>query len=627
MATVGNLIVNLIARTAVFEKSMSRATRKLSTFQKGASLIGRSLMGAAGGYSIVHALKESVSAFADFESQLANVSTMLDEQSMRYLPMYSDALRKMSINFGESTETLSKGLYDILSASVAAENALYVLSVSARAAKAGLTDTGTAADAITTILNAYSYDASRATEVSDKLFAIVKRGKTTFGELAPNIGKVAALANVAGLSLDELGAAIASVTRVMPTEIAITGIRSVINAFINPTPKAIEAAKSLGLELSVAGLRAEGLSGALEKLKYASAEQIAEIIPNVRGMAAFAAALKQAEANVKDMETMLESAGLTEEAFEKQTNTLNHALEKTNQLFKDLKVSAGELFEDEIKSSLSLLERITLGVEIYGDIKKIQKGEKERGLANVVQLLSKTTEFVPGLNLPPSKVEPIASSVKDKQVVDEEALEAERERIENAYKQKKAYENATEELNKYNAALEEQYNTLGMTDLEAGIYKLEQLSKSLSPDYALRFNKELERTIEITRILTEEIQKQKDLEELDRERERARAETARRVESIIESVMTPLEKYKRDMEEIRDFLERDLITREIFSRKSKQLKEDLLGRATGRQAEELKLRYINPAGLTNISADPQTEILKEAKKSNMHLGRIAQSFN
>ncbi|GAH24415.1 unnamed protein product, partial [marine sediment metagenome] len=97
----------------------------------------------------------AVKGAADFEEQLANVSTMLDESAMRILPEYRRGLQSLSVEFGESTQTLSKGLYDILSASIPPAEALGVLEISAKAAAAGITDTGVAADAITTILNSY----------------------------------------------------------------------------------------------------------------------------------------------------------------------------------------------------------------------------------------------------------------------------------------------------------------------------------------------------------------------------------------------------------------------------------------------------------------------------------------
>ena len=350
MATIGTLAVNLIAKTAVFDSKMRKSTNSLYGLTRQTANTQRAMMGLAKAGAAVYAINRIVKVQAAFEREMANVSTMLDEQSMRLMPQYTRQLKNMAVSFGEGTETLSKGLYDILSASVAPQKAMYVLAASAKAAKAGLTDTGTAADAITTILNSYGVKAERAGEVSDKLFAIVKRGKTTFGQLAPNIGKVAALANVAGVSFDQLGAVIATLTRAgIQTELAITGVRAILTQFIKPTKEAKTAAAKFGLELSSTTLRSIGLTGVLEKLKDASAEQLAVILPNVRGLAAFAAAIKQADGAVSDYQLMLNSAGLTQEAYGKMTDNLAFDIDQLGQSSKILTAVTGKFLSPTIR--------------------------------------------------------------------------------------------------------------------------------------------------------------------------------------------------------------------------------------------------------------------------------------
>ncbi|MBA7601398.1 hypothetical protein ES703_08471 [subsurface metagenome] len=305
----------------------------------------------------------SVKSAANFETQLANVSTMLDESAMKILPEYRKGLQSLSIAFGESTETLSKGLYDILSASIPPAEALGVLEVSAKAAAAGITDTGVAADAITTILNSYGMSADQAGMVSDKLFAIVKGGKTTFAELAPSIGKVAATASMAGLSFDDLGACIATMTRAgIRTEETMTAINGVLIAFLKPTDDAIEAAAKFGLELNTNTLRTEGLTGVMDKLKNATAEQLASIFPNIRGLKGMAAALGDAEGYARDYALMLDSAGLTQEAFAKQSDTLNFKLNQLKEMFNVIKVTVGTALipavEDIVKRVMKVLKGI-----------------------------------------------------------------------------------------------------------------------------------------------------------------------------------------------------------------------------------------------------------------------------
>lgn len=343
----------------------------------------------------------SVKSAANFETQLANVSTMLDESAMKILPEYRKGLQSLSVDFGESTETLSKGLYDILSASIPPAEALDVLEVSAKAAAAGITDTGVAADAITTILNSYGMSADQAGMVSDKLFAIVKGGKTTFAELAPSIGKVAATASMAGLSFDDLGACIATMTRAgIRTEETMTAINGVLIAFLKPTDDAIEAAAKFGLELNTNTLRTEGLTGVMDKLKDATAEQLAAIFPNIRGLKGMAAALGDAEGYARDYALMLDSAGLTQEAFAKQSDTLNFKLGQLKEMFNVIKVTIGTALIPAVEN---LVKR---GMEILRGVKEWTEANKPltetivkwaAGISVLMLVLGPLLVMLPGL--------------------------------------------------------------------------------------------------------------------------------------------------------------------------------------------------------------------------------------
>ncbi|GAH48481.1 unnamed protein product, partial [marine sediment metagenome] len=267
-----------------------------------------------------------------------------------HMDRFTRAVKSMSVAFGESTEALSGGLYDILSASVAPEQALHVLSVAVKAARAGMTDTKVAADALTTVLNSYGMAASRAAEVSDLLFTIVKRGKTTFAQLAPQIGKVASIAAVANVSLEELGAMIALLTRVgLSTDRAMTAIRATITSFLKPTEEAAEYAKRLGFVMSSATLKAEGLRGVFERISHLPPDAIAKLFPNVRALAGIIPALSHIRELSADIQGMVKSAGSTEVAYKKMTNTLAFQFDKVKQSVKILAVEIGEALLGTIK--------------------------------------------------------------------------------------------------------------------------------------------------------------------------------------------------------------------------------------------------------------------------------------
>jgi len=351
-----------------------KAEAQLNTFGKKVGGVGKGLQKIStpalmAGGAIAGALGASVKIAAKFETQMANVSTMLDKNTMKNMPAFTKGIKKLSKEFGEGTDTLSTGLYNILSASVPPTKAMGVLEVAVKSATAGLTDTGTAADAITTILNSYGMSADHAGEISDKLFAIVKRGKTTFGELAPAIGKVAATASTAGLSFDDVGASIATLTRAgISTDEAMTSINGVLTAFLKPADQAKEVAAEFGLTLDTTTLKTLGMSGVMDKLKDATAEQLAGVFPNIRGLKGMAAALGDATGFATDYNLMLESTGLTEEAFTKQSDTLEYQMKQVKQSFLDAGVSIGtvlmpivkDLIEKYVKPLIEKLQAIPI---------------------------------------------------------------------------------------------------------------------------------------------------------------------------------------------------------------------------------------------------------------------------
>lgn len=343
---------------------LAKASRRLKAFGRQAQAVGMGMMKI--GALIAAPLAIGVKAYADFEQQMANVATMLDEPAL-HMERFKAGIRSMAVEFGESTEALAGGLYDILSASIEPAKALDVLTVAVKAAKAGMTDTKTAADAITTILNSYGLSADRAADVSDLLFAVVKRGKTTFAELAPSIGLVASSASTAGVSLEELGAMTALLTRSgIRTENAITAINATIMGFLKPTKDAAKYARSLGFELSTATIQAEGIRGVFQRIAALPPEAVTKLFPNIRAIRGVLPALAHLDEFATDMEQMTGRAGRTEEAYEKMAKTLMHG-------FRRIKQAA---------------------VVAFGEIGEALAGSVEEATEKIIEVIKATTDWI-----------------------------------------------------------------------------------------------------------------------------------------------------------------------------------------------------------------------------------------
>ena len=336
------------------DKSVKKTDKNLNKMGGSLSKVAIGMVSMAAAYKGMRFAQSAIKEFAAFEQQLANVSTMLDEQTMVFLPQYKKQLAGLAIEFGQTTDTLSKGLYDILSASVGAADAVDVLRVASKAAIGGLTTTATAADAITTVMNSYGMEAKDAAKISDILFATVKGGKITFGELAGSIGKVVSIAASAGLEFEQVSAAIATMTRNgIKSDMAMTSLKAIITAFISPTDEAKLMAKEFGLVLNANTLETLGLTGAMELLTTATAEETAAIFPNIRALLGVEATRKQVVAMIEDHTKALNSDGMAQEAYTKNANTMTMALAKNREMWNGIKRDIAEGIQPAVRSWLA----------------------------------------------------------------------------------------------------------------------------------------------------------------------------------------------------------------------------------------------------------------------------------
>lgn len=321
----GRAFVELFADDTRLVHGLRKAEDKVRKFGQSVSAMGQGMLRA--GAVMAAPLIASGKAFADFETQMKMVSTMLSDHD-KFMDAYSAGIRKLAQDYGESTATLSKGLYDLLSASIDPAKAMGVLEVAVKAAKGGMTDTGVAADGLTSVLNAFGMSADQASHVADVMFATVKRGKLTFPDLAANIGKVAPMARAAGMSMEDMMAVIATMTRQgINTEEASTKL-------INILKKAPEDSQNI-LAL-------------VKRYMGKSLGQIQEDFPEIRAASGIAALAGDIAGLTQDLELMQKAGGLAEEAFKKMTGGLGYEIKKVIETIKAAAVGVGEVLKPEV---------------------------------------------------------------------------------------------------------------------------------------------------------------------------------------------------------------------------------------------------------------------------------------
>lgn len=270
-----------------------------------------------GGNIDINALAKSLYDFSNaFDNSMREVSTISNTVTNN-MDGFKQQILELGTKVPIAADVAGKALYQIVSAGYDGASGMQVLEVSAKSAVAGLTDVSTAADTITTILNTYKKGAEEATITSDMLFATVKLGKTTFGELGSSISQTLPIAASFGIEAEQVLAAVATLTRSgTPTAQAMAQIRDAING----------ASKELGDGYFKTHTFQEGLAKIAERAE-GSESKLRELMPEIGGMNALLGLTgTNAKTAASDLMTLENAAGETDKAFGKMNSSADNQL-------------------------------------------------------------------------------------------------------------------------------------------------------------------------------------------------------------------------------------------------------------------------------------------------------------
>ncbi|MCI6749517.1 MAG: phage tail tape measure protein [Megasphaera elsdenii] len=273
---------------------------------------------------------------SDFTNGLAKVSTLVDTTVVS-MQKIRDEIRAVSDETGAGVADLSESVYQAISAGVDAGHAVSFVKDMTIAAKAGFTDTTTAVNGVTTVLNAYGKSAEEASHITDQMLLAQNFGKTSFGEMAQSMGNVIPIASQLNVTTQELFGSITVLTKNgIATSEAITGLKAAYSNILKPSSQAATLAERLGLEFNAAHLKSVGWVKFLDEVKTATggdAEQMAQLFGSVEGLNSILVLTGKGAGDFdKVMKQMADSAGMTQEAYEKMLTPSEQMQIAMNQL-------------------------------------------------------------------------------------------------------------------------------------------------------------------------------------------------------------------------------------------------------------------------------------------------------
>ena len=220
-------------------------------------------------------IASTVTAAAAFEKSLVRMETLVGLSTSEMEEM-KDAVKGIGVNVGVGPLELSKALFDVTSAGFRGKVALDVLEASAKGSALGLGEVATIADAATSVMNAYGVANIDGSKAVDLLLQTVKLGKLAPEELASSLGSIIPISSQMKISMEEVGAAIATMTTTgASASEAATRLKGIMIAILKPSKQSADVLEDVGLSMDEvkASIDEKGLLATLQELRQQMSDE------------------------------------------------------------------------------------------------------------------------------------------------------------------------------------------------------------------------------------------------------------------------------------------------------------------------------------------------------------------
>ena len=303
------------------------------------------------GYLGLQVVRAAVTDAIEFRKAMSDVSTIVDTATVD-LAKLSKAVTKISLKTGIAEVNVAQGLYQTLSADVVgAADAVKLLDQASQLALAGSAETKDAVELLSRVYGSYNVTIEDAAHISDVLFTTVRKGLTTIPEMGASFGSVIGNAASLGITLEEVGAAIATLSKTMKTAEAVTALDALFTAFIKGGETANKVLGDQQDILTVSAIKNKGLTRALADLIEATGGSEEALIALTTRKEAYRAAIALGKNSVDQFNATLEEfqnvAGATRDAVDKK---LSDPAIRLTLVYNELKVGLRELGDEIVKA-------------------------------------------------------------------------------------------------------------------------------------------------------------------------------------------------------------------------------------------------------------------------------------
>lgn len=350
-----------LKNTKKFAQGVESATQPVADFTASALKFETALIAAG-----VAATAFSVKIAGEFDTAFREISTLIGSP-IEDLGTFRDSILSYAETSVKPLEEVTQSIYNAISAGVEFSESIEAVAQAEKLSVAGKASLNESLTVLVSSLNAYGFGMDKAQQFSDALFTTVEKGQTTLPELAGALSSVTGLAATAGVSFEELLAAVAALTSTgTSTSQAVTQIQGAISAILKPSEQAASLAKELGIGFNLQTLEAKGLSGILAEVQLktgGNAEQMAKLFGRVEALnGVLTLTGLGADKFAENLQSMEDSAGAVDAAFEKMSGSFELHVQKVQNGLRGLFIAIGDPLLDEFGGVAEAIRSIFIAV-------------------------------------------------------------------------------------------------------------------------------------------------------------------------------------------------------------------------------------------------------------------------
>lgn len=254
-----------------FDQMSEKAKTANSRLTSMLSFVGRifssQVIGRITGF-LSQSFDEGIVAAKEFSLKVAEIQTISQTANMS-TEQWSSGLRALSSQFGNSQADVAEAAYQSLSNQITkGADTFEFLSASAKFSQAAVTSLADAVNLGSSAIKSFNIPVGDADKIFASFFKTIELGRLRAKDISDTFGRVAGVASQVGVSLNEVNAALATITNrgIQPAE-AMTLINNIMLKLIRPTDEMKKLFDEWGVASGTAAIQTFGFAGVLQKLE------------------------------------------------------------------------------------------------------------------------------------------------------------------------------------------------------------------------------------------------------------------------------------------------------------------------------------------------------------------------